>query len=81
MAKVVKKQDNVEAMETLKENGIKIVPQPSGDDLNLFYEKGKEARRLMAGNLYSMELVEEVENALIEFRQKQSTDTKKGNVR
>ena len=33
-----------------------------------FYNAGKKARRMMAGKLYPLELVEEVEEALIEFR-------------
>ncbi len=62
------REDNARSIATLKQNGIQLIPAPPADQLQMFYEKGKEARRLMAGKLYSLELVEEVEQALLEFR-------------
>ncbi len=62
------REDNARSIVTLKQNGIQIIPSPPADQLKQFYEKGKEARRMMAGKLYPLELVEEVEQALIEFR-------------
>ncbi len=62
------REDNARSIETLKHNGIQIITSPSQDQLKLFYEKGKEARRMMAGKLYPLELVEEVEQALFEYR-------------
>ncbi len=62
------REDNALSIETLKKNGIQIIPSPPADQLKLFYEKGKEARRMMAQKLYPLELVEEVEQALIEYR-------------
>ena len=64
------REENINAVETLKENGIEIVPPPPPEKLETFYEKGKDARRLMAQKLYPMSLVEEVETALTEFRNK-----------
>lgn len=62
------REDNARSIETLKKNGIQLVPSPSEDQLKLFHEKGREARRMMAGKLYPLELVEEVEQALVEYR-------------
>lgn len=62
------REDNARSIETLKQNGIQIVPAPPADQLQSFYEKGKEARRMMASKLYPLELVEEVEQALEEYR-------------
>lgn len=62
------REDNARSIETLKQNGIEIIPSPPPDQLKLFQEKGKEARRMMAEKLYPMELVEEVEQVLIEYR-------------
>jgi TRAP-type C4-dicarboxylate transport system substrate-binding protein len=62
------RDDNARSIETLKQNGIKLTPSPPSDQLKLFQEKGKEARRMMAGKLYPLELVEEVEKALVEYR-------------
>jgi len=62
------REDNACSIETLKQNSIQLTPSPSQDQLKLFFEKGKEARRMMAGKLYPMELVEEVEQALVDYR-------------
>jgi TRAP-type C4-dicarboxylate transport system substrate-binding protein len=65
------REDNTRSIATLKLNGIQLTPSPPDDQLKLFYEKGKEARRMMAGKLYPLELVEEVEQALIEYRKQE----------
>ena len=62
------REDNQRSIETLKQNGIKLIPPPAAAEMKQFYDAGKKARRMMAGKLYSLELVEEVEKALIEFR-------------
>jgi len=62
------RKENVESITTLKENGIQMVPPPADDQMAFFYEKGKQARRLMAGSLYPMELVDDVEKALADYR-------------
>lgn len=66
------REDNARSIETLKKNGIQLVPSPSEDQLKLFHEKGREARRMMAGKLYPLELVEEVEQALIHYRKQEN---------
>ena len=65
------RQENQRSIEMLKKNGIKIVPSPPANEMTQFYEAGKKARRMMAGRLYSLQLVEEVEKALVEFRKNQ----------
>ncbi len=65
------RDDNARSIETLKQNGIKLTPSPPSDQLKLFQEKGKEARRMMAGKLYPLELVEQVEQVLVEYRKLQ----------
>ena len=62
------REENILSIETLKKQGIKLIAPPSEKDMQKFYEHGKEARRMMVNKLYSLELVEEVEKALIEFR-------------
>lgn len=62
------REDNARSIATLKQNGIQITPAPPDDQLKLFHDKGKEARRMMAGKLYPLDLVEAVEQALIEYR-------------
>ncbi len=62
------REDNARSIATLKQNGIQVIPSPPADQLNLFHEKGKEARRMVVGKVYPLELVEEVEQALVEYR-------------
>ena len=73
------REDNARSIETLKQNGIQLTSSPPKEQLKLFYEKGKEARRMMAGKLYPLELVEEVEQTLMDYRnnQKESSKTDK----
>lgn len=68
------REDNSSSIETLKKNGVQLIPSPPEDQLKLFQEKGKAARRMMAGKLYPLELVEEVEQALWEYREKMKTE-------
>ena len=62
------REDNARSIETLKQNGIQITSSPPSEQLKLFRDKGKQARRMMAKKLYPLELVEEVEKALVEYR-------------
>jgi len=62
------RQDNATAIETLKQNGIKITSAPPMSAQKKFEEDGKMARRLLIGKLYSEELLTQVENALVEYR-------------
>ncbi len=69
-AKLMKlsREENQKSIETLKKNGVEIVPAPSQGQMQKFYQAGREARRMLVPDLYSMELVEEVEKALEGFR-------------
>ncbi len=62
------RKDNENAIETLKKNGIEIIPAPDPQTLQRFYETGAKARRALVGKFYSEELLNQVESALEEFR-------------
>ena len=62
------REDNKKSIEALKKQGIKIIPAPPDSEMAHFYEAGKIARRMLVPKLYPLSLVEEVENALEEFR-------------
>ncbi|MBN2008474.1 TRAP transporter substrate-binding protein DctP [candidate division KSB1 bacterium] len=62
------REENAKSIETLKENGIKMVPPPSQEAMDMFADKGKDARRLMVGKLYSHDFVESVEKSLEDYR-------------
>ena len=62
------REENQRSIETLKQHGVELVPAPPDREMQSFYDAGKKARRLMAGKLYPLKLVEEVEQALMEFR-------------
>lgn len=62
------RQSNKESIELMKKNGIEIVSIPE-DNLNAFYDAAREARRSLAGKLYSKELLTKVETALQDLRE------------
>ena len=62
------RKDNAEAIETLKKNGIQIIPAPDKKTLQSFYEAGARARRALVGKFYPEELLNQVEGALKEYR-------------
>ena len=57
----------------LKSNGIKMLPPPPQTEIDVFEQRGKKARKLLSGKLYSPELVKEIEDALIEHRNNKSS--------
>jgi TRAP-type C4-dicarboxylate transport system substrate-binding protein len=60
--------DNEAALVTLKKNGI-VFTQPSGpDEIRAYGEIGRAARKMMAGKLYTADLLARMESALEEFR-------------
>ncbi len=65
------RQDNEESIQLMKKNGIKIVDVPQ-ENIDGFKKAGEEARENLVGKLYSQELLNRVENALKEFRQKKA---------
>ncbi|MBN1153591.1 TRAP transporter substrate-binding protein DctP [candidate division KSB1 bacterium] len=71
------REDNFKSIESLRKNGIEILPAPTQDMLDLFVEKGQDARRILADNLFGMEIVDEVEAALVEYRNAERQENKK----
>ncbi len=63
------RQDNAKSIELMKQNGIQVVHVPESNYPE-FEAAGKKARQSLVGKLYSQELLDRVENALAEFRQK-----------
>jgi len=62
------RQDNAKAIQTLKGRGM-VFTQPTKDLAARSEALGAEARRLLAGTLYSKDFLDEVEGALGSFRQ------------
>jgi len=77
MAKLItlSRKDNAKAIETLKKSGINIVPISNKETMLQYEEIGKKARHLLAGKLFSQQLLTEVETALAEYRAKHSNKT------
>ncbi len=65
----ISRKDNEDALQLMFENGIKKV-EVSPEEMEFFINAGKQARLNMAGKLYSKELLDEFENCLREFRNK-----------
>lgn len=69
MARLVQesREDNQEAIELMKQNGIKIV-KVSEEHLREFETAARQAHQNLVGKLYSQELLDQVTNSLEEFR-------------
>ncbi len=61
------REENRQAMEALQKQGLKLA-RPSAQALKEYEEAGRQARRALAGKLYSAELLDRVEKALEYFR-------------
>jgi TRAP-type C4-dicarboxylate transport system substrate-binding protein len=62
------REENNSAIETLKQNEIKIIPQPDSEILKSYYKIGVSARQSLVGEFYSQDLLDSVESVLKEFR-------------
>jgi|Deesub1362B_J571_1020462.scaffolds.fasta_scaffold02692_4 TRAP-type C4-dicarboxylate transport system substrate-binding protein len=65
---LLSREDNRKAIETLKQNGIQLIPKPDEQTLQGFYTTAAKARRALVGRYYSEELLNEIETTLEEFR-------------
>ena len=66
---LLSRKDNEESIKLMEQNGIQLVHVPEAN-LPEFEAAGERARRSLVGKLYSRELLERVEKALKEFRNK-----------
>jgi len=62
------REDNRKAIETLKKNGITIVPTPSPEKVQEYFRIGARARQMLVGKLFSEEFLTRVEKAVLDFR-------------
>lgn len=67
--KKLSREDNEKSIETLKRQGIQITTLAQTENIQGFTEAGSKARQIMANDLYSPELLNEMEAALRNFRQ------------
>lgn len=62
------RKDNEDSLNLLQSNSIEFIPKPEGADLEVFIDAGQRVRDKLSGNLYPIELLEEVLVLLEEFR-------------
>ena len=62
------KHDNEKAIETMKKNGVTMLPMPNKEELEKFYQAGETVRKNLTGNLYSQELLDKTLSYLKEAR-------------
>ncbi|MBI4549003.1 MAG: TRAP transporter substrate-binding protein DctP [Ignavibacteriae bacterium] len=70
------REENTKAIETLLKNGITKINPPSQEVLNTYDEIGKKARRLLVGKLFSEDLLNRVEQAVLEYRNNRQKSSK-----
>jgi TRAP-type C4-dicarboxylate transport system substrate-binding protein len=65
---IASREDNVKSLETLKKNGVAIIDPASQQALDEYDEIGRKSRRILAGKLYSEDLLNRVEQAVATYR-------------
>ncbi|MCK5584049.1 MAG: TRAP transporter substrate-binding protein DctP [Elusimicrobiales bacterium] len=68
---LLSRQDNEKSINTLKKHKIIFTDPQSKETVKIFENMGKEARNSLAGKLYSVDLMKEVEDTIKEFRKSQ----------
>ncbi len=68
---LLSRQDNEKSISTLKKHKIIFTDPQSKETVKIFENMGKEARNSLAGKLYSVDLMKEVEDTIKEFRKSQ----------
>ncbi len=64
------------SIETLKKNGVTVIEPPSREELARYDDVGKRGRRLLAGKLYSEDLLNRVEKAIADYRTTNGKESK-----
>ena len=70
------REENAKSIETLKKNGVTVVDPPSQQALDSYNELGRNARRLLAGKLFSEDFLNRVEKSLSDYRTSRGKITK-----
>ena len=65
------RQDNTISLDLIKETGIQFTDLSDKSEIDAFYELGKKARQDLVDKLYDQKLLDQVENSLKEFRNKE----------
>jgi TRAP-type C4-dicarboxylate transport system substrate-binding protein len=76
MRKLTELTRNDTSIETLKKNGITVIDPPSSEVLASYAEIGKKARRLLINKLFSEDLLNNVEKAVMEYRTNNGKESK-----
>lgn len=64
----ISRKENIEAIETLRKNGVKISSPPSEQMIEEYKIMGKNARKMLVGKLYPADFLNRVEKVLEEYR-------------
>ena len=65
------RQDNEKSLKLIKETGIQFTELKDKSNIDSFYKLGDSARKSLVGKLYDQQLLDQVEQSLQEFRNKQ----------
>lgn len=78
MAKLtrISREENANAIQTLRSNGITVTEPPSPDETAAYEEIGRQARQLLAGKVIPEDLLSRVEQTVQEFRNSRSGNSK-----
>ncbi len=72
------RKDNAASLQKMEESGIQTLHLKTPENLEKFQQVGDKAREALVGKLFSQELVEQIQNALKEFRAQNAQTNNKG---
>jgi TRAP-type C4-dicarboxylate transport system substrate-binding protein len=62
------REENARAIETMKKNGLQVIPVTSQATLREFQQMGKQARQSLVGKLYDQAWLDKIEKIVSDFR-------------
>lgn len=69
------RKENQESIQVIASSGVQIIESPPQEQIQQYEKIGKEARRNLAGRLYSLEFLRAVETTLEEYRSQKAAQT------
>ncbi|HEV8538085.1 MAG TPA: TRAP transporter substrate-binding protein DctP [Bacteroidota bacterium] len=70
------REDNAKSIETLKKNGVTVIDPNSQAALDSYAQLGRDARKRLAGKLFSEDLLRRLEKSLADYRTSNGTKSK-----
>ncbi len=71
---LISRQDNEKSLQNMQQNGIELLKLSTPENLKRFDQIGEQTRRSLSGKLYDVNLLQQIESSLQEFRASQNKE-------